>query len=492
MNDFDYAPFDSTSMPGLSPLKGGNPVQQLPTLPAAHALLALAGLDTLAPAAAAGNGAAPAPAPGTAPSAGKDVRLVIAAFTIPWPELYDQWNKAFGPVQPGGQPRLSPAQFELVAITAYRSEKIGDKWVDDPNPVQIINGSDLPPYPQAGNKPAEVAYLQAISKSPKSIPTPDIPTVIAGASWKDPIQYLPGATPPQPVNPPGGGDQGTSFSPGSGSPRFVNAANQLNDKVDVQYGPPSGFRGGGPPAGWRPPVAPVAPPTDQTPPDQPAPPPAVPPEDGTVTPVTVLANPNAAAANVPQDTPPQLNLVAYAARRCPISHLYRIYDRGGRKNLSLSHRLQEPQPAVQQGQQSRGQGACRVAGAVRSDFAPERVVAGDQRAETDIFLLRAAERPDRRQRQPRVTASRSPGSFSPGRTGAEWQKGFACTASQRSAIRSAARSGRSITTPATRTLTRPCGVTRHSSRSWIGMATWTCATRPRMRGARIIRRSRSG
>jgi hypothetical protein len=311
--DFDYSPFDSTSMPGISNGKEGkNPVQQLPTLPAAHPLLALAGLDTIAPPQNNNNnGGAPATpaAPGATPAAGKDVRIVIAAFTIPWADLYDQWNKSFGPVAPGGQPRLSPANFQLVQIVAYRSEKVGDKWVDDADPIQIINGSDLPPYPKEGDKQAEVAYQQAIQKSPKSIPYPDIPTVTAGASWKDPIQYLPGSNPTPAA--PTGADQGTSYAPGS-RVHFAPTANQLRDKVDVQYGPPGGFRGGGPPPGFRPPAAPVAPPTEQ--PEQPAPAPAVPPEDGTVTPVTVLANPNAAAGQAPQAPQAQMNLVAMQAK----------------------------------------------------------------------------------------------------------------------------------------------------------------------------------
>jgi hypothetical protein len=320
--DFDYSPFDSTMIQGtIREGKGGNPVQQLPTLPAAHALLALAGLDTIAPpqnnnnnnngaapaAPTAAAGAPGAPAAGAPPSGNKDVRIVVAAFTIPWADLYDQWNKAFGPAAPGGQPRLSPAQFQFAQIIAYRSEKVGDKWIDEQDPIEIINGSDLPTYPKAGDKQAEVAYQEALQKAPKSIPYPDIPTVIAGASWKDPIQYLPGAsqTPANPTNP---GDQGQSFAPGV-APRFVNTANQLKDKVDVQYGPPPGFRGGGPPmGGFRPPPPPVTP--DQNPPEQPVPPPSAPPEDGTVTPVTVLANPNAPAGQVPQAPQAQMNLVA--------------------------------------------------------------------------------------------------------------------------------------------------------------------------------------
>jgi hypothetical protein len=312
--DFDYSPFDSATMPGINPAKGGNPVQQLPTLPAAHPLLALAGLNTLAPAQ--NNGGAPAgpAAPGAAPAPGKDVRMVIAAFTIPWTDLYDQWNKSFGPIAPGGQPRLSPANFQLVELTAYRSEKIGDKWVDDKDPIQIINGADLPPYPKAGDKQAEVAYQEALQKSPKSIPYPDIPTATAGATWKDPVQYLPGAN-PQPSTP-AGGDQGTSMVPQT-TPRFVNAAYQLRDKVDVQYGPRGGggYGGGGPPPMWRPPAPPTAPPAAPTAPETPPPAPVVPPEDGTVTPVTALANPNPPAGQV-APTPPQaqMNVVAMPAK----------------------------------------------------------------------------------------------------------------------------------------------------------------------------------
>ena len=318
--NFDYAPFDSTNVPGQVPSNKGNPVQELPNLPSAHALLALAGLDTLAPPAqAAAGGAAPAQA---AAAPGKDVRLVVAAFTIPWSELYEQWNKAFGAAQPGGQPRLSPAEFQLLQITAFRSEKIGGQWTEDPNPIQIINGSDLPPYPAAGNKTAELSYLEALAKSPKTIATPDIPAVAAGAAWKDPIQFLPGAGQQNNQTPQDQGN-GQSFAPGTRYPGVATMANPSNatnklDTTDVQYRPPGGAGGGGgfrggPPPGFRPPSAPVAPPSDQTPDQQPAAP-AIPPADGTVTPVAVLANPSITPSQLPQEISPKLNIVSMQAK----------------------------------------------------------------------------------------------------------------------------------------------------------------------------------
>src|SRR5579872_1668653 len=118
--NFDYAPYDASVTNGLSP-RMGPPVVQLPTIPTAQPLLAASSLNTLAPAAS-GNGASPAA--NTAPAKGKDVRLVVAAFTIPWNDIFTQWNTSFGPEKPGQPFRLNPAGFQIVQITAYRSEKI--------------------------------------------------------------------------------------------------------------------------------------------------------------------------------------------------------------------------------------------------------------------------------------------------------------------------------------------------------------------------------
>ena len=88
---FDYAPFDIAKLPGQRNVMG-EPVQRLPTMPVAHPLLVAAALDTFIPPAA--PGVVPPTAVPNAPATGKDTRLVVAAFTIPWTDLYDQWDKS--------------------------------------------------------------------------------------------------------------------------------------------------------------------------------------------------------------------------------------------------------------------------------------------------------------------------------------------------------------------------------------------------------------
>jgi len=305
---FAYQPFEPTGTLGQN-AKLLNPVQSLPTLPAAHPVLVAAALNTLAPPAAPGAApAGPAAVPVANPVPGKDVRLVVAAFTISWDELYKQWNSSFGPPVPGQQPRLSPADFQILQITAFRSEKIGDKWVDDDKtPIKILNGADLPAYPPAGNQVLENEYLQALNKTPSTLVAPAIPPVTAGAIWKDPVQYLPGASNEQGV--PGQPDQnGAMLPPESGRLRTVNASEPLGT-VDVQYrgGPPGGFGGPyGPPGGFRPPPMPVAPPAPQAPP----PPTTVPPADGTVEPKTALVDPKLVLTPTPVEPVTRMNVVA--------------------------------------------------------------------------------------------------------------------------------------------------------------------------------------
>jgi hypothetical protein len=286
---FAYQPFEPTGTLGQN-AKLLNPVQTLPTLPPAHPILVAAALNTLAPPAAPG---APAAAPGAVPVAnpavpGKDVRLVVAAFTISWDELFKQWNNSFGPPAPGQQPRLSPADFQVLQISAFRSEMIGGKWVDDDTPIKILNGADLPAFPPAGNQVLENEYLQALNKTPSTLVAPAIPSVTAGALWKDPVQYLPGAS--NEPGAPGQPDQnGAMLPPQSGRLTTVNASDPLGT-VDVQYrgGPPGGFGGPfGPPGGYRPQPTPAAPPAEQAPP----PPTAIPPAEGTVEPKTALVDP---------------------------------------------------------------------------------------------------------------------------------------------------------------------------------------------------------
>jgi hypothetical protein len=315
---FSNQPFELTGPQGQN-AKMLNPVQTLPTLPAARPALVAAALDTLAPPAA--PGAAPA-TPDAAPVAaqavpGKDVRLVVAAFTISWDELYRQWNNSFGPPAPGQQPRLSPAYFQILQISAFRSEKIGNKWVDDNNPINILNGAGLPAYPPAGNQILENEYLQALNKSPSTIVAPAIPTIIAGAIWKDPIQYLPGAS-DQPGAPGQPDQNGAMLPPESGRLRTVNASVPLGT-VNVQYrggGPPGGFPGGGPygpPGGFRRPPTPA--PTPTPPPEEQAPPSptAIPPAEGTVEPKTALA-PNVVANPAPVEPITGMNVVAIAPK----------------------------------------------------------------------------------------------------------------------------------------------------------------------------------
>jgi len=304
---FDYSPFDIAKLPGVNNVVGV-PVQQLPTMPAAHPMLVAAALDTFAPPAAAG--AAPPAAP-AAPAAGKDTRLVVAAFAIPWSDLYDQWNKSFGPPNPGAQPRLSPADFQILIIKAYRSEKIDGNWSKDEEVPAF--SSDLPDYPPAGNKNMEVAYLQALAKQPNAAVAPTIPTPTAGVVWKDPLAYLPTTTSNQPGTPETPDQNGASFLPNAHPRIFVNTSNISDGALYAQYGgPPGGF--GGPPGGGggsrAPRAVPQQPPAEQAPP----PPVIVPPAPGTIDPVVVQANPKVVPNPVPIEPIMKLNVVALAAK----------------------------------------------------------------------------------------------------------------------------------------------------------------------------------
>jgi len=331
---FSNQPFELTGAPGQN-TKILNPVQILPTLPAAHPVLVAAALDTVAPPAA--PGAAP-PGPGAVQVAnpavpGTDVRLVVAAFTISWDELYKQWNTSFGPPAPGQQPRLSPADFQILEVTAFRSERIGNKWIDDNNPLKILNGADLPAFPPAGNQILENAYLQALNKTPSTIVAPAIPTITAGAIWKDPIQYLPGASEQQgaPTLP----DQnGAMLPPESRRLRTVNASEPL-ETVNVQYrgGPPPPGFGGGPPPGFQRPPAPVAPPAQQAPP----PPTAIPPAEGTVEPETALANPKVVSNPTPVEPVARMNVVAMAPKSPDL--LIYVIDESAQSGKTYRYRI---------------------------------------------------------------------------------------------------------------------------------------------------------
>jgi hypothetical protein len=305
---FDYAPFDNAKLAEQrNPM--GEPVERLPTIPAAHPLLVAAALDTFVPPAAAGvvpPGAAPAAAP-----AGKDTRLVVAAFTIPWSDLYEQWDKSFGPAKPGGAPRLNPADFQILLITAYRSEKIDDQWGKDEEVPAFSN--DLPPFPPAGNKNLEVAYLQALAKQPNAAVAPTIPAPVAGVVWKDPLTYLSTPSTNQPGNPETPDQSGASYMPRSSNRFVVNTADMLQSgTLLAQYrggGPPGGGGGfGGPPRG-------VAPQRTPTPAEQPPPPPApVPPAPGTIDPVIVQANPKVVPSPTPIEPIMKLNPVGSPAK----------------------------------------------------------------------------------------------------------------------------------------------------------------------------------
>src|ERR1700728_1535239 len=253
--DFDFAPFDVASASAQNHTMGMR-VEQLPVPRPPHAILAAAALDTIAPPAAAG--AAPA-------ANGNDVRLVLAGFTIPWSDMYDQWNKAFGPPKPGQPPRLSPAEFQVLAITAERMEKVGDNWVPDNDSLRILNGADLPPYPAPGPayRTQVSAYLQALNKEPSTVVAPAIPTVIAGATWKDPLQYLPGSS-----NQPGNPSPDQSGARNGSAGRYWQTANTADPSgplyAQFRGGPPGGPPGGGF-GGFRPPAVPQ-PPAEQQPP----------------------------------------------------------------------------------------------------------------------------------------------------------------------------------------------------------------------------------
>ncbi len=228
--------------------------------------------------------------------------MVVAAFTIPWSDLYNQWNKSFGPPQPGGLPRLQPADFQILAITAYRDEKIGDEWSNSKEVPAF--GNDLPPYPAAGNKAAEEAYLEALSKQPNAVVAPTIPTPVAGVVWKDPLAYLP-TTSGQPGSP-GPSDQNpASMLPTAGQPMVVDTSDSLAGTLLAQRGGPQGGFGG---PRFGPPQRPATPPPIT---NQPPPPPApIPPAPGTVDPVVVLANPNVTPIPPPVEPIGKLNVVS--------------------------------------------------------------------------------------------------------------------------------------------------------------------------------------
>jgi len=299
--DFDYAPFDVSAMPG-STENAGAPVDHLPTLPVPQPMLTAAALDTLSPAQNQNGGAAPQ---GAAPAAGKDVRLVVAAFTIPFNEIYNQWNSAFGSAQPGQKPRLAPADFQILAITAYRSELVNDKWTKDQQ-IEILNGADLPPYPNANDKNAQGTYRESLSKLGKSLVAPDFPQVSAGVVWKDPILYLPGAS----------GTNGQPQPPAEGGamiPPQPFRTIQTQNRGGGGRGP-GGYGGGGfgGPPGFGPgqiPPRPQQQPSEETPAQPAQPPPPIPPAPGTVDAVVQLASPTA-PAQLPVEPVSKLNPTA--------------------------------------------------------------------------------------------------------------------------------------------------------------------------------------
>jgi len=331
--DCDYSPFDvSTIM--ITERNQGPPVVQLPTLPVPQPLLSAAALDTMSP---------PAPANGTVGnnSKGKDIRLVVAAFTISWDDLYKQWSNSFGPAGVGQPARLAPAEFQIVAITAYRSELINQTWSKNEE-VEVLNNVGLPPYPNAGDKNAAAAYILAISKDSKTLVAPDFPTFSAGAVWKDPVQYVTSST-----NAPNGQNP-------TDQSRTANRAGI----IDVQYrggGPPSGFGGGGPPR-YAPPRA-VAPPQEAPPAEQA--PTATAPADGTVDPVTVLANPKSLPALAPVEPVTKLSNVPAMAAKSPDLCIYIIddtADAGKTYRYTISYKVfnpvfnKQPQRVGQKGQ----------------------------------------------------------------------------------------------------------------------------------------------
>jgi hypothetical protein len=329
---FDYSPFDVTTTPERIG-NMGPPVVQLPTIPAAQPLLAAAALDTI-PAAAAANGGA------ANPGNGKDMRLVVAAFTIPWNALYAQWNTSFGPPGLGQQARLTPAEFQVVAVTAYRSEMINGTWTKDEE-IEILNGTNLPAYPPIGNKNAAEAYLLALAKDQKTIVAPDFPTVSAGAVWKDPVLFLPNASNPQNGQAPA--DQNGAMSqPGSANSRTVNTSEPLGT-LYAQYrggGSPGGGYGGPPGGGFRAPPrftpGPIPPPVAVPTPEQP--PSAIPPADGTVDPLVVLANPNAPPGLVPVEPTPKLPNVLAMPAKSPDLCIY-IIDESARAGKTYRYRI---------------------------------------------------------------------------------------------------------------------------------------------------------
>lgn len=311
---WDYAPFDVSSIEN-APRNQGPPVVQLPTPPIPQPLLVAAALDTISP---------PAPANGAVANtgSGKDVRLVVAAFTISWDDLYKQWNTSFGPAGLGQPARLAPAGFQITAVTAYRSELTNQTW-SKPEEIQILNTDGLPPYPQAGDKVAESAYRLALAKAPKTPVAPDFPTITAGALWKDPVLYV-----TTPANAPNGqtppDQNGAMGQPDLSNGRTVNTSEPLGTLYAQYMGPGGpggrgGFPGGGPPRfAPPPPQSPEAPPVEQ--------PTAIPPADGTVDPKVVLANPSASPTLAPVEPVTGLNNVPAMPAKSPDLCIYIIDD----------------------------------------------------------------------------------------------------------------------------------------------------------------------
>jgi len=189
---WDFQPAQLGATPGAATVATGPVVTQLPVLPPAKPLMVIHGQTTIVPMAApvAMNAPAP-PVPAAAQPGHKDIRWTTLAFTIPIAPLSDQWTKAFGPNKPG-----APTQYntEIIALTAYRSEKLpGGGWSEEKEVPRLLNNV-LQPFPTR-RRIDEINYQSWAANHTLDIATPPFPTRApepAGAVWKDPLTILQG------------------------------------------------------------------------------------------------------------------------------------------------------------------------------------------------------------------------------------------------------------------------------------------------------------
>ncbi|MGD1275660.1 MAG: hypothetical protein ABR964_00380 [Tepidisphaeraceae bacterium] len=258
---WDFQPAQPGATPGANNVASGPMITQLPVLPPAKPLMVVHGQTTIVPMPAPLATNAPTPAAVAAPSAHKDIHWTTIAFTIPIAPLSDQWTKAFGPNKPGEPWKLPDTQHntEIIAVTAYRSEKLpGGGWSEEKEVPRLLNNV-LQPFP-VRRRIDQINFQSWAANHSTDIATPLFPTRApepAGTVWKDPLMILQGlmsavGTPanPAPANPApaaprrvvssgiegGAGEEDTSTTPTTptpGMPASSVAVTLMNEpKVD--------------------------------------------------------------------------------------------------------------------------------------------------------------------------------------------------------------------------------------------------------------------